>query len=321
MRQIMGQQGKAMPEKIDEFIDEISLDTDQPLLSVQQLEKHYPDVKAVNGVSFDLEVGICFGLFGPNGAGKTTTIEMMEGILKPTNGGVYFRGQPINNKYKNRIGILFQQTALQDSLTIKETLQLFQRLYKKNLPIEEVVKSCALQEYLNRDTKKLSGGQRQRLLLAIALINDPDIVFLDEPTTGLDLQARHKFWDLIRGIKQRGKTVVLTTHYRDEAEQLCDEIAIMEAGEIITQDTPKNLLKQNFDGILIRLPKTSHLLTNNEFPLTVKEVGEHVEFTTTDVEQAMKYLMQYHIPLEGLQVTEPNLDDLFLKLTGHSLRS
>ncbi len=310
-----------MPENIDKFIDEISLDTDHPLLSVQQLEKHYPDVKAVNGVSFDLEAGTCFGLLGPNGAGKTTIIEMMEGILKPTNGGVYFHGQPINNKYKNRIGILFQQTALQDSLTVKETLQFFQRLYEKNLSIEEVVKSCTLQEYLHRDTKKLSGGQRQRLLLAIALINDPDIIFLDEPTTGLDLQVRHDFWDLIRNIKQRGKTVVLTTQYRDEAEQLCDEVAMMEAGEIIAQDTPNNLLKQNFDGILIRLPKTSQLLTNSEFPLTVKEVDEYVEFTTTDVEQTMKYLMQYHISLEGIQVTEPNLENLFLKLTGHSLRS
>lgn len=248
---------------------ETSIGKELPILSIKQLEKHYKDVKAVNGVSFDLKPGCCFGLLGPNGAGKTTTIEMMEGILKPTSGGIFFRGKPIDRKYKTRIGIQFQQTALQESLTVRETLQFFQKLYKRRIPIGEIIEACSLQEYIDRDNRKLSGGQRQRLLLGIALINDPDIIFLDEPTTGLDPQARHNFWDLIREIKKRGKTVILTTHYMDEAEQLCDEIAIMDKGHIIVQDTPENLLKEHFDGILIRLPKGSIAKDNNQFPFEV----------------------------------------------------
>ena len=301
--------------KADNLVDGVP-----PILSIKKLEKHYKDVKAVNGVSFNLKAGQCFGLLGPNGAGKTTTIEMMEGILKSTKGGIYFRGKLIDANYKNHIGIQFQETALQQSLTVKETLQFFKNLYKKSLPIEEIIESCSLQEYINRDNSKLSGGQRQRLLLGIALINDPDIIFLDEPTTGLDPQARHNFWELIRRIKKRGKTILLTTHYMDEAEQLCDEIAIMDKGKIVVQNTPENLLKEYFDGILIRLPKENIPSDKSDFPFKLVEQGNYLEFSTPDVEQAMNHLLKHQISLEGVQVKSPNLEDLFLKLTGHSLR-
>ncbi|NOT85095.1 MAG: ATP-binding cassette domain-containing protein, partial [Methylococcaceae bacterium] len=291
------------------------------ILSARQLEKQYAGVKAVDGVSFEIKAGTCFGLLGPNGAGKTTTLEMMEGILKPSKGEIYFRGAPINKQYPKHIGIQFQHTALPDLLTVKEALQLFQKLYKNSLPLAEIIEACSLQEFLNRDTRKLSGGQRQRLLLGIALINDPDIIFLDEPTTGLDPQSRHNFWALIRSIKNRGKTIILTTHYMEEAEQLCDEIAIMDKGRILVQDTPEKLLQQHFDGVVIRLPKASGLTAQQGLPFEVYDVGEAVEFITANVEAAISQLTQHQIPLEGLSVATPNLENLFLKLTGHTLRS
>ncbi|MEQ1639059.1 MAG: ATP-binding cassette domain-containing protein, partial [Methylococcales bacterium] len=291
------------------------------ILSARQLEKQYAGVKAVDGVSFEIKAGTCFGLLGPNGAGKTTTLEMMEGILKPSKGEIYFRAAPINKDYLKHIGIQFQHTALPELLTVKEALQLFQKLYKNSLPLAEIIEACALEEFLNRDSRKLSGGQRQRLLLGIALINDPDIIFLDEPTTGLDPQSRHNFWALIRNIKNRGKTIILTTHYMEEAEQLCDEIAIMDKGRILVQDTPEKLLQQHFDGVVIRLPKASGLSVQQGLPFEVYEVGELVEFITPDIQSAISELTQHQIPLEGLSIGTPNLENLFLKLTGHSLRS
>lgn len=294
--------------------------TQHPVLSVNNLEKYYTDIKAVDKVSFDLQQGTCFGLLGPNGAGKSTTIEMMEGILTPSRGQVLHRGKPIDKHYKSRIGIQFQQSALPESLTVKETLRFFQRLYKQHISIDEVIAWCSLEEYINRDNAKLSGGQRQRLLLAIALINDPDVIFLDEPTTGLDPQSRHNFWRLIKQIKQQGKTILLTTHYMDEAQQLCDEIAIMDHGRIIAQDTPQALLQQNFQGVVMRIPKKNVNGAADQLPFQFTEQDDMFQWVTENVEQTMGQLTQNQVPLDGLQIAEPNLDDLFLKLTGHSLR-
>ena len=297
------------------------------VLRIDNLRKQYKgkgknkdNVVAVENLSFALTEGVCFGLLGPNGAGKTTTLEMLEGISKPSSGAIYYRGAPIGADYRKRIGIQFQHTALPELLTVKESLQLFQKLYPSSLDIDELIAACALEEYLNRDNRKLSGGQRQRLLLAIALINDPDIVFLDEPTTGLDPQARHNFWDLLRSVKARGKTIVLTTHYMDEAENLCDEIAIMDKGKILVQDTPQNLLKNHFDGVLIKLPLNSGLADCPDWPYPLYTSADKVEFITPDVESALRHLAERHIPLEGLSVLTPNLENLFLKLTGYSLR-
>ncbi|MEJ2181214.1 MAG: ABC transporter ATP-binding protein, partial [Gammaproteobacteria bacterium] len=214
----------------------------KPVINVKNLVKKFGDINAVNDIDLHIDKGVCFGLLGPNGAGKTTTIEILEGIAKPTSGSVLFNGSVLGKVFKDTAGIMFQTTALQEFITVKETLELFSKLYQKTIPISELVEKCALDDFLEQDTRQLSGGQRQRLLLAIALVNDPSILFLDEPTTGLDPQSRRNFWKLIRDIKQQNKTILLTTHYMEEAYELCDEIAIMDHGEIIARGTPEQLL-------------------------------------------------------------------------------
>lgn len=289
------------------------------VIKVENLCKVYDQVVAVDNISFAITKGHCFGLLGPNGAGKTTTIEIMEGIIKASQGQVIYEGQAAGSDISHQIGIQFQHTALQDYLTVKETLDLFAAFYQHVLPNEHLIELCDLHEFLNRDNRLLSGGQRQRLLLALALINDPKIVFLDEPTTGLDPQARRNFWQLIKNIKAENKTVVLTTHYMDEAEQLCDEIVVMDHGRIIEKGTPQNLLNKHFDEVFIYLPKeqvSEDLCKAHNWSL----LGERVEITTKNVEQTLSLLMANQVSLEGLHVKSANLDDLFLKLTGHSLR-
>lgn len=291
----------------------------QEVIRVENLTKSYKDVVAVDNINFAIQKGHCFGLLGPNGAGKTTTIEIMEGIIKATKGQVYYYDKLIDDSMSQQIGIQFQHTALQDFLTVKETLNLFTSFYQHTVPHEDLIELCDLSEFLNRDNRLLSGGQRQRLLLALALINDPDIVFLDEPTTGLDPQARRNFWQLIKNIKARDKTVVLTTHYMDEAQQLCDDVLIMDHGQVIARGTPRQLLNEHFNEVFIYLPaeKVPQELCV-QFNWQVNE--QQVEITTTDVEATIALLLAQNISLSGLHVKSPNLDDLFLKLTGHSLR-
>lgn len=226
-----------------------------PLMEVRDLVKEYPGMRAVDGVSFRIGEGVCFGLLGPNGAGKTTTVEIMEGITKPDAGRVLYRGEPAGRRFREEAGIQFQNTALQDFLTVAETLDLFHALYGRRADIPAIVEACSLEELLERDTRKLSGGQRQRLLLAVALVNEPRILFLDEPTTGLDPQARRNFWDLVRRIKAGNTTILLTTHYMEEAYLLCDEIAIMDAGRIIAQGSPDRLLKDHYEDVILELPR------------------------------------------------------------------
>jgi ABC-2 type transport system ATP-binding protein len=167
----------------------------EPILEVKELKKYFPEVKAVDGISFAIEPGICFGLLGPNGAGKTTAIEVIEGILDPTAGEIYYKGKKRGHSFKNEVGIQFQNTELPQYLTIKETLQTFRNLYDRKAELDYLIKTCRLEEILDRDNRKISGGQKQRLLLAMALANDPELIFLDEPTTGLDPQARRHLWD------------------------------------------------------------------------------------------------------------------------------
>jgi ABC-2 type transport system ATP-binding protein len=247
----------------------------EAILEVRDLVKRFPAITAVDGVSFQVPEGICFGLLGPNGAGKTTTIEIMEGILEPTAGAVRYRGEPLGRRFREEAGILFQKTALQDFLTVRQTVALFRGLYQRGLSVEESLRLCALEKLASRDNRKLSGGQLQRLLLAVALVNDPAVLFLDEPTTGLDPQARRNFWDLVQSIKERRKTIILTTHYMEEAELLCDELVIMDHGRIIAQGSPPELLRSHF--------------------------GE--------------------APLADSRGRLPNLEDLFLRLTGEELRT
>ena len=173
-------------------------------LEARQLVKQYPGVLAVDGVSFQVEAGICFGLLGPNGAGKTTTVEIMEGVTPATAGEVYYYGNPAGSKFREEAGIQFQSTALQQFITVRETLEMFRSLYDRQADLDQIIDDCSLRELLDRDNRKLSGGQLQRLLLGIALVNSPRLVFLDEPTTGLDPQARRNFWDLISRIRSAG---------------------------------------------------------------------------------------------------------------------
>jgi ABC-2 type transport system ATP-binding protein len=289
------------------------------VLQARDLVKHYPRVRAVDGISFEVQEGSCFGLLGPNGAGKSTTIEMLEGLLKPTSGQVLFRGAALGSHYRERVGIQFQTTALQEHLTTRENLRFFSALYPVRRPLDELVALCRLEEFLDRDTSKLSGGQRQRLLLAVALVNQPEVLFLDEPTTGLDPQARRNFWELVRGIKAQGKTIVLTTHYMEEAYLLCDEIAIVDHGHIIAQGSPAAPLAEHFNDSVLELPlsEVSKLADSSQY----KQKGDLAEIHTPDINSVVAALLAAGASLAQLRIRPRTLEDLFLELTGKELRS
>lgn len=290
-----------------------------PILQVKNLVKHFKNIHAVNDVSFDLAQGICFGLLGPNGAGKTTTVEMLEGISQPSSGDILYKDMPLGKTFRNQAGIMFQSTALQEFITVRETLNLFRNLYPQAMPLDELISLCALEEFLEQSTHSLSGGQKQRLLLAIALINQPEILFLDEPTTGLDPQARHNFWSLIKNIKAQNKTILITTHYMEEAYVLCDEIAIMDHGKIIAKGTPKALLSEHFDDVVLQLPIAEMPdLDSNGAEAHFKD--GMLEMRTSDVTETVELLLKQGISLTGLQVRQRTLEDLFLELTGKALR-
>jgi ABC-2 type transport system ATP-binding protein len=292
-----------------------------PTLEVRNLVKRYAAVTAVDGISFAVPEGACFGLLGPNGAGKTTTIEIMEGILEPTSGEVLYKGEPVGRRFREEAGILFQKTALQDFLTLRQSLNMFRGLYSRGLAVDEVLRLCAIDKLAERDARKLSGGQQQRLLLAIALINDPAVLFLDEPTTGLDPQARRNFWELVQSIKARRKTIILTTHYMEEAELLCDEIVIVDRGRIIEQGAPNALLRKHFAQVLLELPRQELPPAARELPLRLIEAADRIEITTDDLDATLRQLMDVHVPLRELRIRPPNLEDLFLELTGKELRA
>jgi len=292
-----------------------------PILEVHNLVKQYPSVTAVDGVSFAVPEGTCFGLLGPNGAGKTTTIEIMEAILPPTSGEVRYRGERLGARFREEAGILFQKTALQDFLTVRQSVALFRGLYERGLDVDEVLAACALEKLAKRDNRKLSGGQQQRLLLAIALVNDPKVLFLDEPTTGLDPQARRNFWELVESIKARRKTIILTTHYMEEAQLLCDEIAIMDGGRIIAQGAPQRLLREHFAEVLLELPRQEFPESARRLPLKLIDASERVEISTDDLDGTLRALMEAHVPLQNLRIRPANLEDLFLDLTGKELRT
>jgi len=290
-------------------------------LEARNLVKHYPGVVAVDGVSFDVEEGICFGLLGPNGAGKTTTVEIIEGVSPATSGEVIYYGERAGAKFREEAGIQFQNTALQDFLTVKETLEMFQKLYDNPADLQHVIDECSLGDLLDRDNRKLSGGQRQRLLLAVALINKPRIVFLDEPTTGLDPQARRNFWDLVERIRKAGTTIILTTHYMDEAQILCDDIAIMDGGKIITRGSPGELLHKQYSNVIIEIPIDDVTGDLSGIPHRTLDLQGIVEIDTDDVNTSLQLLAQNVSGMNRMKIRQPNLEDLFLDLTGHSLRA
>ena len=293
----------------------------EPILEVRNLVKQYPSVTAVDGLSLAVPEGLCLGLLGPNGAGKTTTIEIMEGILTATSGEVRYRGAALDQRFREEAGILFQKTALQDFLTVRQSITMFRGLYQRGLDVDEVIRLCKLEKLADRDNRKLSGGQQQRLLLAIALVNDPVLLFLDEPTTGLDPQARRNFWELIQSIKARKRTLILTTHYMEEAELLCDEIAIMDRGRIIAQGPPRRLLHEHFAEVMLELPKQDFPASARSLPLRIIDTVERVEITTDDLDTTLRTLMAANVPLSNLRIRPANLEDLFLELTGKELRA
>ena len=217
------------------------------IITVKDLTKRYDDKLVVDGISFEVKKGEIFGILGPNGAGKTTTLEMMEALRPIDQGSVVIDGVDVGSRpsdIKEIVGIQLQSTSFFDKLTLREQLQMFDSLYGTEVNPDELLADVQLTEKAKNYVEQLSGGQQQRFSIAAALVNQPKVLFLDEPTTGLDPQARRNLWELIEGVKQRGITVVLTTHYMDEAELLCDRLAIMDEGKIITIDTPKNLIKQ-----------------------------------------------------------------------------
>lgn len=291
------------------------------ILEARKLVKQYPGVLAVNELSFEVEEGICFGLLGPNGAGKTTTVEIIEGVTPATSGEVYYYGEPAGSRFREEAGIQFQNTALQDFLTVKETIEMFRSLYSRRADLDHIIEECSLGELLDRDNRKLSGGQRQRLLLAVALVNRPKLVFLDEPTTGLDPQARRNFWDLVERIREEGTTIILTTHYMDEAQILCDDIAIMDHGKILTRGSPQSLLREHYGNVIIELPLDAINGNIDHIEHRVLETQGIVEISTDDVNESLQALTRNTSQLNGLKIRQPNLEDLFLDLTGHSLRA
>jgi len=291
------------------------------ILQVSSLVKRFGDLTAVNDVCFEIRTGTCFGLLGPNGAGKTTTIELMEGIKTPDAGKILYHGEPLGAQFRNEAGIMFQNTALQEFVTVREMLVQYSRFYPRTADIDQLVKEYSLGEFLHQDTRKLSGGQKQRLLLAMSLINLPKILFLDEPTTGLDPQSRRNLWERVRQVKAEGTTILLTTHYMEEAYELCDEIAIMDHGRIIAQGAPDALLAKHFDDVVVQIPEEDipPQVGEAEFEATYRNSNAHI--VTGDVNRTIEKLLSLEIPLDRLRIRARDLEDLFLELTGKELRA
>ena len=291
------------------------------LLEVHNLHKRYRTVDAVNGISFAIPRGICFGLLGPNGAGKTTALEVIEGIIPPTAGDVLYKGVKITDSFREEVGIQFQHTTLLNFMTVRETLLAFQSLYRETERLEDLIAICRLDDILEQMNNKISGGQAQRFMLALALVNKPKLIFLDEPSTGLDPQARRYLWEIIRGIKQQGKTVILTTHSMDEAQYLCDEIAIMDHGQIIAQGSPTALINRYCKGGTISLPRDNISKRLADLPFQYREVNGRIEILTDKVNLGIEKLLAMKVDLNEMIVHSPNLEDVFLNLTGRKLRS
>ena len=302
-----------------------------PVIRVSSIRKTYGRLVAVADVSFDVSDGEIFGLIGPNGAGKTTTMECVEGIRRPNSGSISVLGlDPVRDVYalQERIGVQLQQAQLQKRIKVWEAAHLWAALYKKPVSVaDQLLEQLGLTEKRDAWFMTLSGGQKQRLFIALALINDPEVVFLDELTTGLDPQARRMIWELVRGIRERGKTVFLTTHLMEEAERLCDRVAIIEHGRIIDIDQPQRLVDKycpersvtvattdaHAPECLARIPGAD-LVAQNDSRYTVRGAGDRL---VTDV---IRCLSENQITVTDFRTDTPNLEDVFLKLTGHSLR-
>ena len=303
----------------------------RPVIRVSAIRKTYGSTVAVDEVSFEVDDGEIFGLIGPNGAGKTTTMECIEGLRTPDRGAISVLGlNPFNDVYKlqERIGVQLQQAQLQKRIKVWEAIDLWASLYRRTaVDGGRLLEQLGLTDKRNAWFMNLSGGQKQRLFIALALINDPELVFLDELTTGLDPQARRAIWDLVRGIRERGKTVFLTTHLMEEAERLCDRVAIIEHGRIIDIDSPENLVKRHcpertvilatHDGSAAERFRTIpqvEAITRGGSQFTIRGRGDDL------VTEVIHCLSENKIRVTDFRTILPNLEDVFLKLTGHSIR-
>jgi ABC-2 type transport system ATP-binding protein len=299
-------------------------------IEVEKLTKRYGDLLAVNNISFNVRGGEVFALLGPNGAGKTTTVEIVDTIRRPTSGKVKLLGMDVTKKKHDivpRIGVLPQGFSSFDRITVRETLQYYSRLFRsRNTDIDELIELVHLKEKTQEQYQNLSGGLKQRLGIAIALVNDPEIVFLDEPTTGLDPRARREVWKILLGLKKKGKTVFLTTHYMEEAEFLADTVAIISKGKIITMGSPEALIEGHLNYLVLTLQSVDEKAFE-----TVREMGfepvldDHQDLKvrvehTDDVQKILKAIQEAGVSLRSLDVRKPNLEEVFLKLTGEALR-
>ncbi len=291
-----------------------------PLLEVNHLRKEYKDTVAVEDVSFSVEPGICCGLLGPNGAGKTTTIEIIEDIIEPTSGEVLYKGSPRSASFREEIGIQFQHTSLLNYLSVEETLRTFGKLFYQAVGVEELIERCELGALRRRKNTKLSGGQLQRLMLALALINDPDLIFLDEPSTGLDPHSRRNLWQIVEQIKSEGKTIIMTTHSMEEAEYLCDDIAIMDRGVIIARGSPGELITTHYRTSTLSLPLSSLAALPADTALRWEPQADRAIIRTESIERSLDLLRAADVRLAGMTIHSPTLEDVFLQLTGRTLR-
>ena len=302
-----------------------------PIVQVENLVKRYGDVEAVCGVNFEVHQGEVFGLLGPNGAGKTTTVEILEGLRTPDSGRVTVCGldpQRSGFSFKQEIGAVLQSTALPEKLRVGEALNLFASFYSRRRDPADLLRRFGLEEKRNAFYAQLSGGQKQRLALALALVNEPKVVFLDEPTAGLDPQVRREIYDIIEELRREKKTVLLTTHYIEEAERLCDRVAIIDHGRVIALGTPHEL-KQRSAGttrieVRLALPESDGALCQLEGVADCREIeGRYVLHSTRPpqtIVALVKHLEAQQNELSSLEISAPSLEDVFLELTGRRLR-
>jgi ABC-2 type transport system ATP-binding protein len=302
-----------------------------PIIEVHNLTKHYGPVQALRGVSFEIQEGEVFGLLGPNGAGKTSTVEILEGLRPPDGGIVSVCGldpQMPGAAFKQEIGAVLQATALPDKLRVGEAVSMFASFYKRRRDPAALLKRFGLEEKRNTFYSQLSGGQKQRLALAMSLVNEPRVLFLDEPTAGLDPQVRREIYTIIEELKKERKTILLTTHYIEEAEKLCDRVAIVDQGRVIAQGTPRELKQRSAGTTRIELrlarPESDAALKQLEGVADCRASDGVYVVHSTRVPQTIvslvKYLEAHGNELSSLDIAAPSLEDVFLELTGRSLR-